>query len=76
MDSNPRSPVGTASFQTPFQNPATTNQLGSQNRILTIDKGWFPRPASKARSGRGSRRYPTIDGIMNLLNNMIGVRRR
>jgi hypothetical protein len=55
------------------QNPATTNQPGSQNQILTIDKGRFPRPASKARSGRASRRHPTIGGIMNLLNNMMGV---
>ena len=40
MDSNRRSPVGTF-FQRPSQNPATTNQPNSQNRILTIDKASF-----------------------------------
>jgi hypothetical protein len=39
--SNPRSPVGDSIFSRPPRNPATTNRPGSQNRILTIDKGRF-----------------------------------
>ena len=41
LDSNPRSPVGDSIFSRPPRNPARTNRPGSQNRILTIDKGRF-----------------------------------
>ena len=34
-------PVGDSIFSRPPRNPATTNRPGSQNRILTIDKGRF-----------------------------------
>jgi transposase IS116/IS110/IS902 family protein len=43
-DSNPRSPVGTAFFQRPSPNPATANQPGSQNRILTDRQGLVSSP--------------------------------
>ena len=40
-DSNPRSPGGDSIFARPPRSPATTNRPGSQNGILTIDKGRF-----------------------------------
>jgi hypothetical protein len=38
--SNPRAAMGDGIFRAPL-NPATRNRHGSQNRILTIDKGRF-----------------------------------
>ena len=35
----PEGPEGDSIFSRPPRNPATTNRPGSQNRILTIDKG-------------------------------------
>jgi hypothetical protein len=48
-------PSGQHFFQRPSQNPATTNQPNSQNRILTIDKASFvaQRPRLDLVAARG-----------------------
>jgi hypothetical protein len=69
-------PSGQHFFQRPSQNPATTNQPNSRNRILTIDKASFvdQRPRLDLVAAHGG--TATHGEIMNLLNNVMGSRRR